>query len=110
MTETCKRGIHHAKLCLDSEELQEASERRQTVVRYTLEFHEMLFHQFAVMKDFESLLDTSTSHSQVSRAYCGDMSTEYASALYYEAKALYSSELTRGKAFDTLQKSLHIWK
>ena len=110
VTETCKKGIQNAKKCLETDDAKANEEKKSTIIKYLLEFHEMLFHQYAVMNDADSQLETSRAHSKVSKEHCGDQSIEYASALYLEAKILHSDELTKSMAFSTVKKSIQIWK
>ena len=42
--ETCKKGVEHCKLCLESEDCQEMEDKQSSVVKLLSEFHEMLFH------------------------------------------------------------------
>ena len=56
VTETCKKGIEHAQLCLEREDTKESEVKRSSVIKLLQEFYEMLYHQYAVMKDFASQL------------------------------------------------------
>lgn len=76
-----------------------------------IEFYEMLYHQYAVMKDLINQLETSQEHCEVIKEFKGDRSTEYAEALYLRAKAQFMDPSTPTSiAFSTIKKSLFIWK
>ena len=81
-----------------------------TRVKLLIEFNEMLFHQYAVMKDYVNQQETSQAHCEMVKLHCGEMSTEYAEALYLKAKALQSDpDSSTEKAFSVIKQSIHIW-
>ena len=42
--ETSRKGIEHAKMCLDSEECKQNEEKKNSVLKLLFEFHELLYH------------------------------------------------------------------
>ena len=111
VTETCKKGIEHAMLTLETEDAKESEDKRATVIKLLIEFHEMLFHQYSVMKDVVNQLQTAREFCDLVKSHRGPMSREYAEALYLKAKALFiDPESPTSTAFTTVKKACHIWK
>ena len=42
--ETCRKGLEHAKMCLENEDILESAEKKESVVKLLMEFYQMLFH------------------------------------------------------------------
>lgn len=111
VVETCKRGIEHAKMCIQNEQIQSSEEKRNSVEKLLIEFYEMLFHQYATMRDIDNQLKTSQEQCEVIKECRGEMSTQYAEALYLRSKAQFQDPNTFTTiAFATIKKSLNIWK
>ena len=98
-----------ANLCLKTEDCAENAEKRQVVTKYMLEFHEMLYHQYVVMQNFENMLESVADYCRASQEHYGDESLEYAKALYFKAKTQHFNALTRSLALETVKNSIDIW-
>ena len=63
------------------------------------------------MKDLVGALQTADDFCNATKSICGELSREYAEALYLKAKAQYNDPMTlTSSAMSTVRKCLHIWK
>ena len=75
------------------------------------EFYEMLYHIYVVMKDIPNQIDTAANFGEILKETRGEMSTDYAQALYMKAKAYFQDENTPDTlALTTVRKSINIWR
>jgi len=80
------------------------------VTKFLIEFFEMLYHQYVTMKDLAGQQETAFSHCETVKKLLGDMSTEYAQALYLKAKSLYLDPSQTERSLETIRQCLHIWR
>ena len=109
--ETCKKGLEHTKMCLENEDILESADKKESVVKLLMEFYQMLFHHYAVMKDTVNQMAISNQYCSAIKQYIGETSREHAEALYLKAKALsMDPETPPTQAMSTIKRSIHIWK
>lgn len=62
------------------------------------------------MRDLNSALEVSDEFCEATLEHCGELSLEYAEALYLKAKAQYNDPGTlKTSAMKTVKKCLHVW-